>query len=313
MTQYQQEERNRIKRQRSENAIRMAKEGRWAEAVSANQELLVIFPDDTETLNRLGKSFLELKRFSEARTAYEESLRHDPNNLIAQKNLQRLQQVEAASLDVLKVAPKSESTTDNAPGTDRDGPSDGGSGQVQPTTTVPSGTGAVAPSLFIEETGKTGRTKLSRLAASTVLTKLTAGDQVQLEVGPQGTTLSIKTHEGEYIGEVEPKLATRLIRFLQAGNRYSAFLTSVRSGDVEIIIRETYQHPSQRGKLSFPPSQATAYRAYTKDLVTSRFDEEGDDDDGDDETVGDDDDDDGEEDTEPELEFEDEAENLSGR
>ncbi len=82
MTQYQPDEKNRIKRQKSDAAIRMAAAGRWEEAVQVNKDLLTIFPDDSETLNRLGKAFLELKRFEEAKEAYEKAVKNDPGNII---------------------------------------------------------------------------------------------------------------------------------------------------------------------------------------------------------------------------------------
>jgi tetratricopeptide (TPR) repeat protein len=64
LTQYQPDEKNRIKRQKSDVAVRLAKEGRWEEAIQINRELLALFPDDSETLNRLGKAYLELKPMS---------------------------------------------------------------------------------------------------------------------------------------------------------------------------------------------------------------------------------------------------------
>jgi len=60
---------------------------------------------------------------------------------------------------------------------------------------------------------------------------------------------------------------------------------------LKIIIRETYQHPSMRGRLSFPPKTSVAgYRAYTRDSVLRyglEEDEEGGDNDSDDEDEGD--------------------------
>lgn len=249
MTQYQPDEKNRIKRQKSDAAIRMAAAGRWEEAVQVNKELLAIFPDDSETLNRLGKAYLELKRFSEAKEAYEQAVRNDPSNTIAQKNLQRLAQA---------VANAGGNLTHGTPVASRE-------------------KSAIAPSAFIEETGKTGVTVLINVAPVSVLAKLTASDPVTLEVDTKSQVLRVKNEEGEILGQVEPKLALRLIRFIEAGNRYTAWVTSVTDRQLKIIIREIFQSPSQRGRLSFPPkSGAAGYRAYIKDSAVMRygFDEE---------------------------------------
>ncbi len=285
MTQYQPDEKNRIKRQKSDGAVRFAKEGRWEEAVQINRELLGLFPDDSETLNRLGKAYLELKRYGEAKAAYEQAVKTDASNGIARKNLQRLAQYKAVAEAITPVS-ESDSVISTL------GP-----------TTSPTTREKVVPGIFIEETGKTGTTTLINVAPASILSKLTAGDAVQLVIDPKTQVLQIKNQEGEVLGQVEPRLALRLIRLLEAGNRYNAAVTSVSERDLKLIIRETYQHPSMRGRLSFPPkSSAAGYRPYTRDSVL-RYglddEEEGADPDNDD----DDDGDAGEEETDTTEEF----------
>jgi hypothetical protein len=243
LTQYQPDDKHRIKRQKAENAIRLAREGKWEEAVTLNQELLQIFPDDSEALNRLGKAFLELRRFPEAKEAYEKALRNDPGNSIAQKNLQRL--VQAMAENNARIAK--------------------GGAVTAPATREHV---AAGPSTFIEETGKTGVTLLKDLATPVILAKLTAGDVVYLEIDKKNQVLRVKNGEGEVLGTVESKLALRLTRFIEGGNRYAAAVTSVTDKQLTIIVREIFQHPSQRGRLSFPPKTAAAgYRPYIKDTV----------------------------------------------
>lgn len=277
MTQYQPDEKNRIKRQKSDAAVRYAKEGRWEEAVQINRELLSLFPDDSETLNRLGKAYLELKRYGEAKAAYEQAVKTDASNVIARKNLQRLVQYTAIAEAIMPVGETNESPVITPP--------------PGPTSPAPGSREKVIPSIFIEETGKTGTTHLINVAPTSVLAKLTAGDAVQLVIDSKNQVLLVKNQEGEVLGQIEPRLAIRLIRFLEAGNRYTAAVTSVGERELRLIIRETYQHPSQRGRLSFPPrASAAGYRAYTRDSVL-RYglddDEEGIDSDGDDEEEGD--------------------------
>lgn len=252
MTQYQPDEKNRIKRQKSDAAVRFAKEGRWEEAVQINRELLALFPDDSETLNRLGKAYLELKRYGEAKAAYEQAVKTDASNVIARKNLQRLAQYKAVVEAITPLTESSETIS---------------VAHVGPST-VSTAREKVVPGIFIEETGKTGTTTLVNVAPASVLAKLTAGDAVQLVIDPKSQMLQVRNQEGEVLGQVEPRLALRLIRFLEAGNRYTAAVTSVGERDLKLIIRETYQHPTMRGRLSFPPkSTAAGYRAYTRDSV----------------------------------------------
>ncbi len=266
LTQYQPDDKSRIRRQKSDAAIRLAAAGKWEEAVQVNKELLAVFPDDSETLNRLGKAYLELKRFDEAKEAYEQAVRNDPSNSIAQKNLQRLAQAIAAA-GGRSTSPKAASTA----------------------------TPAIAPSAFIEETGKTGVTNLIGLAPASILAKLTPSDPVTLELDGKNNFLLVKNEEGEVLGHVEPKLALRLIRFIESGNRYMAWVTSVGDKQLKIIIREAYQDPTQRGKLSFPPKTGSAgYRAYIKDTAVTRYGFE-DEEEGSDDAAADDDDDDGDE------------------
>src|SRR5947209_848738 len=76
-----------------QNAITLATQSRWQEAVEANQEIVAIAPEDSEAFNRLGKAHTELGQITEAREAYENSLKADPANLIAQRNLDRLSRI----------------------------------------------------------------------------------------------------------------------------------------------------------------------------------------------------------------------------
>ena len=53
------EDRLRMKRQRSEKAIQLAMQNRWQEAADINRQILETFPEDVDTLNRLGKAQME--------------------------------------------------------------------------------------------------------------------------------------------------------------------------------------------------------------------------------------------------------------
>ena len=241
MTQAQSaEEKARLKKQWTDLAIQQALASQWEDAVNTNKNILNISPTEPDALNRLGKAYSELGQYTEARQAYSQTLKYSPNNTIAKKNLERLALL-----------------------------------QEEPTQ-VHSGLERIDPRLFIEETGKTAMTELINLAPSSVLAKVGVGDRVQLHV--MGHSILVRNPQGEDIGQIEPRLANRLISFIEGGNRYAAAILTMDSGQVRLIIREEYQHPSMFGKVSFPSQgSGDTIRAYIKDSML-RYEREDEDD-----------------------------------
>jgi tetratricopeptide (TPR) repeat protein len=229
MSQYPTADKAKLKKQRTEQAISLAMQNRWEEAVLANKAMLELFPGEVQAYNRLGKALTELGRYEEAAEAYRQALALDRNNIIAQRNLARLEQLATS-----------------------------------PAGTTGRGEG-VDPRLFIEETGKTGFTELRNPAKQEVLAKLSAGDQVYLKIS--NSNLLVEDVRGEYLGQIEPKLAVRLMNLMKGGNKYAAAVTSVDGSTVRVVIKETYQHPSQAGKLSFPSKVADSFRPYIKETI----------------------------------------------
>ena len=240
MTQAQSaEEKIRLKKQWTDLAIQQALTNQWEEAVITNKNILSIYPSEAEAYNRLGKAYSELGQYAEARQAYSQTLKYSPNNTIAKKNLDRLSLLQETSAQ------------------------------------AHSGAERIDPRLFIEETGKTGMTDLINPASSSVLAKVAVGDKVQLRV--KGHTILVRNAAGEDIGQVEPRLANRLINFMEGGNRYAAAILAMEQGQVRLIIREEYQHPSMFGKVSFPSQGSSdTIRAYIKDSML-RYDRDDDD------------------------------------
>ncbi len=237
MTQIQSaEEKARLKKQWTDLAIQQALASQWEDAVITNKNILNLFPSEPEAYNRLGKAYSELGHYSEARQAYSQTLKYSPKNSIAKKNLDRLSQLQEEPVQI-------------HPGAER-----------------------IDPRLFIEETGKTGMTELINIAPPSVLAKVGVGDKVQLHV--IGHTLLVRNTAGEDIGQIEPRLANRLINFMAGGNRYAAAILAMENGQVRLIIREEYQHPGMFGKVSFPSQGGgETIRAYIKDSML-RYDRE---------------------------------------
>ncbi len=224
------EEKTRTKRQWTDLAVKQAQEGLWEDAVVTNKNILSMFPYEQDALNRLGKAHSELGQYAEARKAYSLTLKYNPKNIIAQKNLDRLSLIQEAPTPTHIVAER------------------------------------IDPRLFIEETGKTGVTDLINLAIPAILATVGVGDRVQLQ--QIGRTLLVRNAAGEDIGQVEPRLANRLINFMEGGNRYAAAILAKDNEQVRLIMREEYQHPSMFGKVSFPAQgSGDTIRAYTKDSM----------------------------------------------
>jgi len=212
---YHEEETTKLRRLSSKQAIALAMEGRWQEAVTANRNLIESFPSDVDAYNRLGRAHMELGEYAMAREAYEKALKVDPYNTIAQKNMSRLSRLGKA--DIKKAT----------------------AGQEK-----------VEPQQFIEEVAKAGVVSLRRLASPEVLAKIVTGARVNLKV--EGTYLNVENSRGEYLGQVEPRHSKRLIKLMAGGNRYAASIISSTENSLKIMIREVYQHPSQAGQPSFP-------------------------------------------------------------
>jgi tetratricopeptide (TPR) repeat protein len=233
------EEKARLKKQWTDLAIKQALESQWAEAVSTNRNILNLFPTEPDAYNRLGKAYSELGQYTEARQAYKQTLKFSPNNTIAKKQLDRLSKLQEVP------------------------------------AVIHANMESIDPRLFIEETGKTGTTELISLASPAVLAKVGVGDKVYLNV--DGHRLLVNSAGGEELGQIEPRLANRLISFIEGGNRYAAGILSMEHGQVRLIIREDYQHPSMFGKVSFPSQGSSdTFRAYIKDsmLRTDRDDDD---------------------------------------
>ncbi len=217
-----------IRQRRARQAIGLAMQGRWREAVDVNRSLVAGYPDDVSAYNRLGRAYMEIGEFSNAYEAYRRAVELDPYNTIAQKNLNRLSRIREAIVS------------------------------------SPEDSHAV-PMHFIEETGKAGIVDLYQLGLAEMVAKMVAGDEVYLKV--EGTNLVVANGRGEYLGQVEPKHAQRLIRLMVGGNEYSAAVVSSTEDTASIIIREVYQHPRQAGRLSFPARELKSPRPYLSDRV----------------------------------------------
>ena len=210
------------------NAIDLATKGRWADALQINRQILDLDPSDCGAWNRMGKALIQLGRYPGARNAFAETLRLDPSNGIARKNLEKL-----------------EGLTEEDP-------------EIPVVTEV-------SLQQFIEDTGKSAVTRLTCLGDPSIIKRLVSGQPIELRM--EEGKLFIDTASGDYVGQVEAKLATRLAELVRGGNRYEGHITSARENVVNVMLRETLVSPTQAGKRSFPSRSADGFRPYMKSGV----------------------------------------------
>ena len=209
------DDREKLIRDKSRQAVSLAMECRWQEAVDVNEELLDIIPGNVEASNRLGRAYLELGDCARARTAFERTLRNAPDNAIAQKNLDRLDGIASVY---------------------------GANAPAAPAATVSS-------SSFIGDSGKTARITLPHRSSAL----LSVGAPVTLRAEDGGVLIEYPT--GEVIGAAPPNLGVRMARLMAGGNRYMGVLVASSPEGVTVLLRETHQAPSQRNIVSFPVTE----------------------------------------------------------
>ena len=217
------------RRQLGEEARRAAFEGNWEEAVILNLQIIDRFQRDADAYNRLGRAYISLGNLDGAKDAYSKALRADPANLIARRNLQRL--------EILR------------------GPGGRDSADVTRPGPMP------RPSAFLEEVGKTWVDELVNPGELRTLADISSGEELQFSV--EDDRLIVLRSTGDRMGEVEPKTARRVLDLMASGNRYEIFALGLAGQTLRIIIREIFRDPSVATTVSFP-RQITS-RAYLRD------------------------------------------------
>ena len=255
----------RTRKQRIDAAISYALDRRWDLAATENQALIAEFPDDMEAANRLGKALTEIGDLDGAAAAYQRTLDLDSTNVIARRNLTRIEELRGAPGAGKRRAPRLPTAS----------------------ATTTARTETVRAHSLIEESGKSAEFYLVDPDARG-LQRVTPGEPAELVPTPRG--ISVRSSSGAVLGHMEPGAGLRLRRLIEGGNRYAAVIRRVGEDDASIYVRETYRDPSLVGQPSFlPPASSSrkrlAPRAYTKaSIVRYQADgepaEDGEDDDG---------------------------------
>ncbi|HYA00556.1 MAG TPA: tetratricopeptide repeat protein [Candidatus Binatia bacterium] len=216
-----------------EEAIQAALESRWPDALAINRALVERHGDDDDTCNRIGKALTELGEHQQALDAYSRALQLNPMNLIAQKNVRKLELL------------------------------------LETRQKLAGAKGAIDVDLFAEEPGKSALTTLNP-PKSGVVAAVVPGDAVELHIQDGG--LQAQTARGVVLGDVDPKIARRLVPLITTGNRYTAAVARVEESQIEIIIREAFQSAENARRSSFPVSRQKRdeFRPYAKDSLLAQ-------------------------------------------
>ena len=97
-----------------EQAVDFASKNKWSEAIAVNREIIKNFGEETESLNRLGRAYMENGQFPSAIKAYKKALKIEPLNRIALRNLDRLAEASPPQEKKGKIREKKVFFLDNA-------------------------------------------------------------------------------------------------------------------------------------------------------------------------------------------------------
>ena len=213
-----------------EEAIQAALESRWQDAVAINRALVERHGGVEETFNRIGKALTELGEHQAALDAYSQALQINPENVIAEKNVRKLRLL------------------------------------LESRERIAGAKGAIDVDLFAEEPGKSALTVLNPPKSGVVII-VAPGEVVELHLQDGG--LQAQTTAAVVLGDVDSKIARRLVPLISTGNRYTAVVARVEESQIEIIIREAFQSTENARKSSFPVSRQRReeFRPYAKDSL----------------------------------------------
>ena len=213
----------------ADQAVQAALEADWTRAVDLNTRIIEANADDLEARNRLGRALLETGKLDEAKAAYAEVLKTEPNNPIALRNVARLGTL------------------------------------IEHKTKINMTKSKTQPRLFIEDMGKTGILRLINPAPAHIVAKYSPGAEAELR--ERDGLIAVHARDGELLGFLEPKVGRRLLDLLNTGNQYVVAVVSNDQQNPRVAIRETLQSPENAQRISFPghhrPAE-TKERAYIK-------------------------------------------------
>lgn len=198
------------------SAIDAALRSNWDQALELNKQIIKDEPENVDCLNRLAKACLELGKLTLAKKFYEEALRIDPYNTIAQKNLKKVSNFKKNGQNGL------DSSVKNIP---------------------------ISPDLFLEEPGTTRLINLIKVAEPQKLMTLSHGQMVNLSAKNKGVYITDSSNQ--YLGVLPDDTGFHLRKLIDGGNKYIALIKSIKANGLTILIREVYRSKKFKNQASF--------------------------------------------------------------
>lgn len=197
-----------------DNAIKLALDNNWEEAILVNKEILTESPKDIDSLKRLAYAFMQSGKFVDAKETYNAIIALDSTNPIATKNLRKLM-----ALSQQKNGVSSSSHINHM------------------------------DNVFIQEAGKTKTVDLTNVADKKTLMSLQHGDDIQLII--KRSKIFALTSDKTFIGMLPDNVGIRLIGFMKGGNEYQACIKGVDDKNVTVFIKETKRAKKYINQSSF--------------------------------------------------------------
>jgi len=197
------------------NAIQKALENNWQEAIKLNLQILELYPDDINALNRLGQAYLRTQSYTKAKKIYSKVLKLDKYNPIAQKNFDRIKSLKDCSKKNVLIV-------ENHKHID-----------------------------FIEESGKSKVIPLTRICEKNTLNLLEPCLKLDFKIRKQNISFYYKE---KYIGRLPDDISKRLIWLSKRNNKYCAFIKSINPQKITVFVKETKQSAKNKNFYSFTKS-----------------------------------------------------------
>ncbi len=132
----------------------------------------------------------------------------------------------------------------------------------------------IATNMFLEESGKTKIVTLVNTAPKQIVKTLQLGQLLTLSI--KRSKIFVLEEQKQYIGMLPDDISRRLIKFLEGGNQYAAYVKSATENDVVIFIREVKRVSKFKNQPSFLVGDKThlAISSSTKNKVQASEEED---------------------------------------
>lgn len=130
--------------------------------------------------------------------------------------------------------------------------------------------------VFIEEPGKTKVIQLINTADRKVLLPLRNGEQLTLTI--KRMKIFVYDAQKQYIGMLPHDLGNRLIKFIEGGNEYEAYIKTIHNVDVTIIVKEVKRANKFKNQPSFISIEKAKFSLNAKNSKSFFKDENNEDD-----------------------------------